>query len=295
MGNIKVLFGIDMETDIGSFTPYYNGVNEGTPLLLDLFKSEGIEATFYFTGDTVKECPKIAKLVAGSGNEVGCHSLYHETVGDELFPVPGMKPLLPEEVPLRLKKATEWVEEACGVRPVSFRCPRLWGSTAVINTLEKLGYATDASYPMFFYRKQFAPYHPSRENWLEKGDLKILEIPNFADMLMESGDPELGRDRDQWPMLRALGADGFMVHIENFLSFVREKNIPQVLCFYLHPWEFVPMPKQFHVGEGTSIPDPFIVENCGEAALGSLRELINRLRCIGAKFYKAKELADFDW
>ena len=34
---ITVLFGIDMETDVGSFTPFYEGVNNGTPRLLELF------------------------------------------------------------------------------------------------------------------------------------------------------------------------------------------------------------------------------------------------------------------
>jgi peptidoglycan/xylan/chitin deacetylase (PgdA/CDA1 family) len=291
---IKVLLGIDMETDIGSFTPYYNGVNEGAPLLLDLPAGENIKATFYFTGEAAKECPRITKAVAASNNEIGCHSLYHETLGDELFPIPGLKPVLPEEVPLRIKKATEWVEEVSGIKPVSFRCPRLWGSTTVINALEETGYTTDASYPMYFYRKQFAPYHPSKENWLEKGGSKILEIPNFADMLMESGDPGLERDRDQWPKFRTEGAGALMLHIDNFLTFVRQRNIPPVLCFYFHPWEFIPMPKEIHAGEGTSIPDPFIVENCGEAALCNLRELIQRLKDAGAEFYRADEFAKFN-
>lgn len=34
--SFDVVFGFDMETDIGSYTPYYNGVQLGTPLLLDV-------------------------------------------------------------------------------------------------------------------------------------------------------------------------------------------------------------------------------------------------------------------
>lgn len=288
---VKVVIGIDMETDVGSFTPFYEGVKHGTPLLVDLFNEKDIKATFYFTGDSARENPDIARLVASSGNEVGCHSLFHETMGDELFPIPGLKPLLPEEVPIRLKAATEWVEEASGVRPVSFRCPRLWGSTAVVNALEDLGYMTDATYPMYFYRKQFAPYHPSRDNWLEEGNMRILQIPNFADMLMESQDQPLERDRDQWPLFRTKGVGELVKHIENFLTFVKERNIPPVLCFYFHPWEFVPMQKSFHFGECTVIPDAFITENCGDVALRALGELIDYLKSIGAEFYRADELA----
>ncbi len=59
-------------------------------------------------------------------------------------------------------------EKAAGVKPASFRAPRLWGSTAMVNALEKLGYKADASYPLYFYRKRLFPYHPSRKNWLRK-------------------------------------------------------------------------------------------------------------------------------
>jgi hypothetical protein len=64
---------------------------------------------------------------------------------------------------------------------VSFRCPRLFGSTAVVNALEALGYRTDASYPLYYYRKRLAPYHPSREDWTQEGESRLLEIPNFAE------------------------------------------------------------------------------------------------------------------
>lgn len=289
---IKVTIGIDMETDIGSFTPFYEGVKNGTPLLLEIFEKKDIKGTFYFTGEAARENKEIARMIVESGNEVGCHSLYHETLGDELFPIPGVKPVLPEEVPIRIKKATQWVEEASGVHPVSFRCPRLWGSTAVVNTLEELGYVADASYPMYFYRKQFAPYHPSKENWLNKGDMKILEIPNFADMLMESKDSPLERDRDQWPLFRTKGANALIKHIDNFLTFVRQKDIPPVLCFYFHPWEMIPMAEKFHFGESTVIPDSFITEGCGQKACVELAKVIDYLKSIGGEFYRAYELAD---
>jgi len=35
--------------------------------------------------------------------------------------------------------------------------PRLWGSTNVLNVLEKLGYVTDASFPLYYYRKAVRP------------------------------------------------------------------------------------------------------------------------------------------
>lgn len=285
-----VIIGVDTETDVGSFTPFYEGVKHGVPILCDMFATQGVRGTFFFTGEAAHENPDIARLVATSPNEIGCHALYHETIGDELFPLPNMKPLLPHEVYPRLELATRWVEEASGVRPVSFRCPRLWGSTAVVNALEKLGYTTDASYPMYFYRKRFAPYHPSYDDWTAKGDMRLIEIPNFADMVMESDDPPLERDRDQWPVFRINGAETLAAKIAGFERFTAGHGLPCVVCLYIHPWEFVEMQTSFNFGEATVIPDEFITKNCGETACRELESLIVILKKRGVSFATAGEI-----
>lgn len=289
--SVQVIFGIDMETDVGSFTPFYEGTKNGTPILVDMFEKKGVEGSFYFTGDCARENPKTVELVKNSGNEVGCHSLFHETVGEELFPIPGEKPLLPEEVPFRVGKATEWVEEVLGERPVSFRCPRLFGSTAVVNSLEELGYLTDASYPMYFYRERFTPYHPSKEDWTKEGDMRILEIPNFADMTMKSNDPGLERDRDQWPLFRTKGAKQLFKKVESYVSFVQEKGSPAVLCFYFHPWEFIQCKKTYRYGEAAVTPQRFITKGCGAKATKELGILIDMLKDLGAEFKTAENFA----
>lgn len=290
MSDITVVFGFDCETDVGSWTPFYEGLQHGTPKLVDLLGKKDVPATFFFTGDAAATHPEVVKQVAKAGHEVGAHSLYHETVGDPIFDIPGIRPLLPEEVPLRVRRATEYVADALGEQPVSWRCPRLWGSTAVLNALEDLGYVADASYPLYYYAERLVPYHPSREDWTQPGDLRILEIPNFADMGIESTDP-YGRDRDQWPLFRTASADKLMEHIDSFVGFVSEKGLPAVLCFYFHPWEFLPMAPEYHFGEGTVVPDYFLIENCGDYALEQLGVLVDRLKERSAKFATAKGLA----
>jgi hypothetical protein len=285
-----VIFGIDMETDVGSFTPFYEGVKAGTPKLLELFEEKGITATFYFTGEAAKENPDTVKRVIRQGHEAGAHSLYHETVGDALFPLPNDKPLLSGELFGRLETMTEWIESIAGVRPVSFRAPRLWGSTELLNCLEKQGYLTDASYPMYYYRKRLEPYFPSREDWTAQGESTVLEIPNFCDMQMKSSDPPLERDRDQWPLFRTAGADCIVQKCKDFIEFVNGKAIPPVLCFYFHPWEFVTMQESFYFGEATVTPDAFIIKNCGDAALSELGKLIDGLKALNCEFTQAKRL-----
>jgi len=290
MKNFKVIFGIDVETDVGSFTPFYEGVKRGVPILVDIFSEKNIKATFFYTGEAAKENPETVKLVDKTGHEVGCHSLFHETVGDELFPIPGVKPLLPHEVQPRIELATKWIQEVLGHTPTSFRSPRLWGSTAVVNALEELGYLCDASYPMYFYRKQFEPYYPSRNDWREQGDSKILEIPNFADMAMESQDSPLERDRDQWPLFRTEGAEFLFEKCKKFIKFCEDKEIAPVLCLYFHPWEFIEQPSSFHFGEATVIPDEFITVNCGKKACEELGKLIDLLREYGGQFVRCRDL-----
>ncbi|MEN6547171.1 MAG: polysaccharide deacetylase family protein [Armatimonadia bacterium] len=290
MSDITVLFGLDMETDVGSWGINYEGVTQGTPKLLKLYAEKGVKGTFYFTGETARLHPEVVQAVHAAGNEVGCHSLYHETVGDPIFEIPGVKPLLVEEVPFRLKVATDWVTEVLGEQPVSFRSPRLWGSTAVCNALNDMGYVSDASYPLYFYEKQLVPYHPSSHDWTETGDLKLVEIPNFCDMTLNSTD-EYHRDRDQWPLFRNKSAEELMQHIDNFIGYVRERNLPVVLCFYFHPWEFMPMPTRLHYGEGAVEPDYFLVENCGDYAMEQFTILIDLLKSRDAKFATAKEIA----
>jgi peptidoglycan/xylan/chitin deacetylase (PgdA/CDA1 family) len=288
---VNVVFGFDMETDVGSWTPYYEGLIHATPRILDLLAKHDIGATFFFTGDAAKSHRGTVKAVDRAGHEVGCHSLYHETVGDELFSIPGVKPLLPEECTRRIEVATAWVQEVLGGKVTSFRAPRLWGSTAMLNALESLGYTADASYPLYFYRERLFPYHPSRMDWTKEGHLCILEIPNFADMTISSLDP-YGRDRDQWPLFRTEGARSLMRHVDAMLAFYRLKRLPAVLCFYFHPWEFHKMPRGLiHYGEGAVLPDPFIVKNCGAKALTELDRLIVMLKDRGVSFITARKLA----
>ena len=285
-----VVFGFDMETDIGSWTPFHEGFVRGTPRILETLVKHNVKSTFFFVGDSARLHPEIVKMVDKAGYEVGCHTLYHETMGDEISSIPGLRPILPEECYHRIEVATDVVQQVVGKKIVSFRAPRLWGSTAMVNALEDLGYVADASYPMYFYKDRLVPYHPSRKDWTKEGDMKIIEIPNFADMTMQSKFPD-GRDRDQWPLFRTNGAESLMKNIENMLKFYETKKLPAVFCFYMHPWEFYEMPQgAIHFGEGAVIPDPFIVKNCGEFAVRELDKLIVLLKQRGANFLEARNI-----
>lgn len=286
-----VVLGFDMETDIGSYTPFYEGVQFGTPPILEVLKKHAIEATFYWTGHAAENNPEMVQCIHAVGHETGCHGLFHETLGDPIFPLPNNWPILDSEVEGRLSLATDIVQKVCGERPVSFRCPRLWGSTQVINVLQKLGYISDASFPLYFFGEPFTPYYPSDTDWTQRGEMTILEIPNFCDLTMQSTDP-YQRDRDQWPLFRTKSSEVLMEKAEVFIEHVKTNGHRPVLCLYLHPWEFHPMPQgAIDFGECSVQPLPFIVENCGPYAVEQLDLLCGSLQKIGGRFITAGGLA----
>lgn len=289
--SFQVILSFDMETDIGSYTADYAGIKRGTPALLEVMKAHAVPATFFFTGDAADHCPEVVRRVVKRGYELGCHSLYHETLGDPMFALPYNNPVLPEEIEGRLREATRRVKRACGTKPVSFRCPRLWGSTRVVTALDKLGYVADSSFPLFRYLEPFVPYHPSSRDWRKVGRLRIVEIPLFCDLASQSRDP-LGRDRDQWPLFRTRGHRLVMKMIESFLGVVRAKGKVPVVCLYFHSWDFLAMPKgAIHCGEADVIPDAWLVKNTGARALAQLDQLIDGLKGRGAQFLTCAELA----
>jgi peptidoglycan/xylan/chitin deacetylase (PgdA/CDA1 family) len=302
MADIHVMLGVDMETDIGSWTPFYEGVVHGTPRLMNLFAEKGVPCTGFWVAEAAKRHPEVLRDMQSAGHEIGAHSLYHETIGDELFEIPGVYPLLPHEVKPRCELATNIVADIAGERPVSWRCPRLFGGTAVTNALEELGYLCDATYPLYFHEKQLYPYHPAAEDWTQTGDLKLVELVQFADMTIDSTDPH-GRDRDQWPLYRTQSCEAFIPHVENYIRYTEEHGakdaagnaLPVVLSFYIHPWEFWPMREGvIHFGEGGVQPDPFIIEGCGDYCLQQMGLVLDWLQDQGATFQTAGDVAR-DW
>ena len=281
---LHVLLSFDMESDIGSWTAQHEGVAKGTPLILDVLDRHRVNCTFFYTGDAALACPGSLRMVKSSGHEIGCHTLHHESMGEPLFDAPGVPAVLPEEIPNRLAKATQLLQELTGVRPVSFRAPRGWASTEMLEVLDQLGYLVDSSYMAYYFGEHLLPYHPSADDWRQPGDLNILEIPLLGDLTVQSTDP-YRRDRDQWPMLRMVGAEALANAITRVAEMLWRQGKPALACLYLHPWEFVEMPSSVHTAEAHIEFGEFLWRNCGAPALAELDTLVGRLKQAGAQFH----------
>lgn len=279
-----IILGFDMETDIGSYLKTYNGVKYGTDKIISILKKYNIDATFFFTGEAALKNPEKVVEVSKEGFEVGCHSLKHETVGDTGFNIPNDQQILDEELEHRLKKNIDIILKINGKMPVSFRAPRLWQGQGQIKVLEKLGFKVDASYSVSKHKRQIIPYHPSETNWLEKGSMSILEIPNFAFLDNENDYSKFYCKNDQWPLLRLLGAD-FVYKYSKFVidEQIKLTNMP-VLLFYLHPWEFVEMPEKFEYDEGTFIFRSELSKNCGVFTIKAFYKYVNLCLDNGFEF-----------
>ncbi|MHB1346074.1 MAG: polysaccharide deacetylase family protein [Candidatus Humimicrobiaceae bacterium] len=284
-----IIFGFDMETDIGSYLKTYNGVKYGTGRILSILKKYSINATFLWTGDAALNNSEMVTEVSREGFETGCHSLKHETVGDAGFNMPNDSPILETELEARLIENIRIVKELSGNQPVSFRAPRLWQGHGQIKVLEKLGFKTDASYSVAAHKKQIIPYHPSEDNWLEKGSMNILEIPNFAFLDDKNDYSQFFCKNDQWPLLRLLGAEFVFKNQKYVLEKQNEFSDICVLLFYLHPWEFEKMPEKFEYDEGTFIFKPELSKNCGDFTVRALDDYIDMCLSDGFEFKSCKE------
>ena len=122
--------------------------------------------------------------------------------------------------------------------------------------------------------------------------MKILELPNFADITMKKVRDQYGRDRDQWPKFRTVGAQALTRRIEKVVKWMLKEKDEAFLCFYFHPWEFVKMPSKIKTPEAIVTLGEFIYKNTGEVALRELRKVLEGLLQMGATFLPMKDCAE---
>jgi peptidoglycan/xylan/chitin deacetylase (PgdA/CDA1 family) len=259
-----LLFGFDMETDVGSTSRNYAGVQNGTRAIIEILERHGAKATFFFTGDCALKNGNILELVNGKGFEIGCHSMFHEDMGEPSFETSSQGTVLEEELEHRLSMNKRIVRDAMGKDPVSFRSPRGFGSNMLMRTLAKLGFMIDSSYMQSMHLKRNYPYFVSPDDWREEGQGDILELPLFAFDLDNASDNTYQKKLDCWPRIRTHGADFVFANMQPIVEKQVTEKGRSALAFYLHPWEFHPMPRSITYAEGTLSYDEFLYKNTGK-------------------------------
>lgn len=207
------------------------GSHVGLVSLLDMCDRIRIKATIFFAGRFAEAYPDLVRECLHRGHQLGTHGWAHGGLEeDEDFRIASY-----EQQRQWIRRATDAVEKACGVRPVVFRAPNLWIGETTLRVLEEEGYHYDSSVPArrfdmgigrVHYVKYFGaprdPYRPSRHNLNHPGDSSIVEVPPSSCLFPIN-----------LATLRTVGLSKF----QRMIRWIGQRT--RHLVFYCHPSEFV--------------------------------------------------------
>ncbi len=207
------------------------GSQAGLERLLEVCARYGITGTIFFTGRFAQLYPDLVHECHRRGHELGTHGWEHGGLEeDEDFRRAGY-----EQQREWIRRATEAVEQAAGIRPVIFRAPNLRIGEVTLRVLEDEGYQYDSSVParrfdMGFGRVHYTqyfwaplePYNPSWQGLHRPGKSSIVEIPPSACLFPIN-----------LASLRVLG----LPTVKRMIDWVSQRS--QHLVFYCHPSEFL--------------------------------------------------------
>lgn len=208
-------------------------LNEGLPILLDLYEKYSFKTTFFITGHIAKLYPEIIKEIARNGHEVGSHGLSHKKEH-------GFDILTYDQQVVHLKESKKILEDLNGHEVITFRSPALRMNDNTVLALQEAGYKIDSSvasqrFDMFMShgsKQKFKwlisprlPYRASKESIFKKGDSNIVEVPLTAFIL-----PYVGTTMRIFPNITNL--QKYFFHCESCVN-----NKP--LVFDIHPNELI--------------------------------------------------------
>lgn len=128
-----VCLTVDAEPDCPPYLTGWRGMEEGAPLLLELFRDEGVPATFFTTGEAAAHHPDWVGRVVAEGHELASHGMSHRP-----FPT-----LTAAEARAEIREASAILRTYAPV--TAFRAPNLRMPDAYLTLLEEDGYQVDAS------------------------------------------------------------------------------------------------------------------------------------------------------
>jgi len=207
------------------------GSERGLEALLDCCARYHVTGTVFFTGRFAQAYPDLVRSCHEQGHHLGTHGWAHGGLDeDEDFRTAGY-----EQQRDWIRRATEAVEQAAGVRPLIFRAPNLWVGETTLRVLEEEGYLYDSSVPArrfdlgfgrVHYLKYFwaptAPYRPCATDLGRPGTSIITEVPPSACLFPIN-----------LATLRVLG----LPLLGKMITWSTRKSTD--LVFYCHPSEFV--------------------------------------------------------
>lgn len=211
----------------------YKVMEEGMPLLLDIYSEYSIKSTFFFTGYIAKLIPGIVKIAAERGHEIASHGKSHlPENGFDVMPLDRQK--------RHLEYSKKLLEDISGEEVISFRAPALRVSNNTARALIDTGYKIDSSIAAqrfdFFLSfgslkklKWFTtprkPYITAADNIFKNGKSGLVEVPLSALFL-----PYVGTTMRMFPIINSV--QHFGAHLETSIT-------GKPIVFDIHPNEFI--------------------------------------------------------
>lgn len=166
------------------------------PRLHEFFARHGVRPTYLITHPVARD-PKSAEvlraLAARGDCEIGAHHHAWETppcAPDDVVRHPYALALPLDQFDAQLANLTEAIEEAVGIRPVSYRSGRFGFSASHVSSLERQGYLVESSVAPLFYEAHkngpdftgapLLPYFLSYDDATRAGSSGLLELPISA-------------------------------------------------------------------------------------------------------------------
>jgi polysaccharide deacetylase family protein (PEP-CTERM system associated) len=197
-------------------------VERNTIKLLDLFDSQGVQATFFVLGWIAERCPHLVEEISQRGHEVASHGYQHQLCSE----------LSRRDLYEDVYRSKALLEDIIGRSVSGYRAPSFSITRPLLEVLKEAGYCYDSSYNSFTYNNRYG-----RANGLfsisTQGCLTsmtgIVELPvsnlKFAGQVIPWGGGGYFRF---WPL--SLYLWGVTKAMRTGLPFV----------FYCHPWEIDP-------------------------------------------------------
>lgn len=144
--------------------------------ILEVFEKLSVNSTFFVVGEIAKSYPEVVEEIYDSGHEIASHGYSHEDLTRVNI----------SDFEKMEKMNRELLAKITGHSPKGFRSPMFTINTAILNSLEKIGYSYDSSVvPSIkipgwfgFPDAPIHPYHPSKENIIEACEERdFYEVP----------------------------------------------------------------------------------------------------------------------
>ena len=207
------------------------GSHVGLEMLLAFCHRTHLKGTIFFAGRFAEAYPHLVRDCHDRGHQLGTHGWAHGGLeDDEDFRMASY-----EQQREWIRRATDAVEQAAGIRPVVFRAPNLSIGETTLRALEHEGYRYDSSVParrfdMGFGRVHYLkyfwaprdPYRPSENDLTTPGESPLIEVPPSSCLFPIN-----------MATLRTLGLPIF----QRMIRWIGCRS--RHLVFYCHPSEFV--------------------------------------------------------